>query len=297
MLSTIRFPVMETAAPPMRSLSVSPVSGPTLGNSTGEGRKALSLRRKIYPEPAASARQHSRGNTVQHIHKASSARCGTILVKLLVGWMATVCFAWTVWLILLSIKPNDTVNWVMKTQNFDNGTFWLMVDPTTVASCFSVAGLSLVAVAYAFVLVKLVRKPTQVRRVSHPWRIEAMAANWRQNQRRRSKLATFAAHTALLLVKHDGYAKKIAVSTTAVPCAFFVLTKPPVLVAFQRVWLKLVDLGVESAILYQLLEAGSPPVLVAAFTTILGMNALSCALMMYLPEQYTGLPEVLVDTL
>ncbi|EGZ22980.1 hypothetical protein PHYSODRAFT_295564 [Phytophthora sojae] len=42
--------------------------------------------------------------------------------------MALICFAWTIWLGLLTVKPNDTVNWVMKTENFDNGSFWLLVD-------------------------------------------------------------------------------------------------------------------------------------------------------------------------
>ncbi|KAE9004041.1 hypothetical protein PR002_g17174 [Phytophthora rubi] len=49
-----------------------------------------------------------------------------------VGAMASVCVGWTSWLILLIVKPNETVNWVMKTEDFDNGSFWLMVDAPAV---------------------------------------------------------------------------------------------------------------------------------------------------------------------
>ncbi|OWZ02584.1 hypothetical protein PHMEG_00025830 [Phytophthora megakarya] len=66
-------------------------------------------------------------------------------------------------------------------------------------------------------------------------------------------------------------------------------------VKIVRIWVKLADLAVESAILYQILEAGSPLLLVAVFAAIVGMNALSCVLMMMLPDTYSGLLEMFVD--
>ncbi|KAE8993940.1 hypothetical protein PR003_g21784 [Phytophthora rubi] len=110
-----------------------------------------------------------------------------------VGAMASVCVGWTSWLILLIVKPNETVNWVMKTEDFDNGSFWLMVD------------------------------------------------------------------------------------------------------APARVWIKIADLTVETLILCVILEDGSPIGLVVTFTAIVAMNAFSCAVMMFLPDSYAGLTEVIVD--
>ncbi|KAL3659051.1 hypothetical protein V7S43_015935 [Phytophthora oleae] len=66
-------------------------------------------------------------------------------------------------------------------------------------------------------------------------------------------------------------------------------------VQIVRVWVKFADLAVESAILYQTLEAGSPLVLVVAFAFVIGMNALSCVVMMLLPDGQSGLTEVFVD--
>ncbi|EGZ22974.1 hypothetical protein PHYSODRAFT_373405, partial [Phytophthora sojae] len=54
------------------------------------------------------------------------------LLQFAVAAMALICMAWTLSLLVLALKPNETVNWVMKTENFDNGSFWLMVDPSTV---------------------------------------------------------------------------------------------------------------------------------------------------------------------
>lgn len=64
----------------------------------------------------------------------------------------------------------------------------------------------------------------------------------------------------------------------------------------KRVWTKLADLAIETALLYRILEAGSPPALVATFTMIVGLNALSCSTMMFLPDDNIGLIEILADT-
>ncbi|KAJ8526086.1 hypothetical protein ON010_g15092 [Phytophthora cinnamomi] len=67
-------------------------------------------------------------------------------------------------------------------------------------------------------------------------------------------------------------------------------------VKIARVWTKFVDLAVETALLYRILESGSPPALLGTFTTIVGLNALSCSMMMVLPDDNIGLIEILADT-
>ncbi|KAG6609015.1 uncharacterized protein IUM83_12828 [Phytophthora cinnamomi] len=64
---------------------------------------------------------------------------------------------------------------------------------------------------------------------------------------------------------------------------------------YARVWMKIGDLLVETIVLYVVLEDGSPIELVVTFTAIVTMNAFSCALMMILPDSYTGLTEVIID--
>lgn len=34
------------------------------------------------------------------------------------------CICWNVWLIILTVSPNATANYLMNTGDFYNGTFW-----------------------------------------------------------------------------------------------------------------------------------------------------------------------------
>ncbi|KAG7378102.1 hypothetical protein PHYPSEUDO_010556 [Phytophthora pseudosyringae] len=201
------------------------------------------------------------------------------MLRVVIGVMAFSCILWTLWLLLLTIKPNDTVNWIMKTENFDNGTFWLMVDPSTAMIWFSAGGLSVVGMAYAFVLYNLVRRRNRVTGAPH-WslsrRFDAVTASLRREiiarSQHGSRLNTFFGQSVTLLMQDNSHAVQII-----------------------RVWVKFADLAIESAILYQILEAGSPVVLVVALSAIIGMSALSCAMMMLVPDTKSGITEVVVD--
>ncbi|GMF33199.1 unnamed protein product [Phytophthora lilii] len=93
---------------------------------------------------------------------SGSKKAVSLMLHALPGAMALICFSWTIWLMLLTVKPNDTVNWVMKTDNFDNGSFWLLVNPPVVMVWVSLCGLSLVAIAYAIVLIKMVKQRNRI---------------------------------------------------------------------------------------------------------------------------------------
>ncbi|KAE9090775.1 hypothetical protein PF005_g19146 [Phytophthora fragariae] len=163
--------------------------------------------------------------------------------------MASVCVGWTSWLILLIVKPNETVNWVMKTGDFNNGSFWLMVDAPAVINWLAVCGYSLVWLLYSVVLVRTLR-----------------------HKNRLAQLEYWASHRF-------------------VKVAAFLKTNRQ----YVRVWMKIVDLTVETLILFVVLEDGSPIGLVVTFTAIVTMNAFSCAVLMFLPDSYAGLTEVIVD--
>lgn len=70
-------------------------------------------------------------------------------------FVALVAIVWTMWLILLTMAPNATANYLMNTGQFDKGQFWLIIDPEPVLMSFSVCGLSVVMIGYLLVLSRM----------------------------------------------------------------------------------------------------------------------------------------------
>ncbi|POM76508.1 Hypothetical protein PHPALM_6245 [Phytophthora palmivora] len=66
--------------------------------------------------------------------------------------VALTCILWTAWLIILTVAPNKTANFLMNTGLYDDGQFWLIPEKLTVLQVFSVGGLVVVAVMYMLVL-------------------------------------------------------------------------------------------------------------------------------------------------
>lgn len=65
------------------------------------------------------------------------------------------CILWTFWLVLLSVHPNDAVNTLMNTTSYDNGVFWLLIEPTTELRLLGVFGFAVVLAGYGYILLKL----------------------------------------------------------------------------------------------------------------------------------------------
>lgn len=72
-----------------------------------------------------------------------------------VALVATICLSWTVWLVLLTVAPNDTINRLMDTGTFDDGTFWRFIDPPFSALLLGLSGLSCVGIAYLYIIVRV----------------------------------------------------------------------------------------------------------------------------------------------
>ncbi|KAK1930018.1 hypothetical protein P3T76_014515 [Phytophthora citrophthora] len=66
--------------------------------------------------------------------------------------MILVSIAWTAWLIVLTIAP---VNYLMGTTEFDDGNFWLIIDPEPVFMLVSVLSLAALLAAYVDVVLKM----------------------------------------------------------------------------------------------------------------------------------------------
>ncbi|RLN87588.1 hypothetical protein BBJ28_00027020, partial [Nothophytophthora sp. Chile5] len=103
-------------------------AGPVLVKATAFSPAPASP--KIYPETGSGL---SRSPTVAAWPSADrrpSMKTPSVLLQLVLAVVVAVCLAWTIWLILLTVAPNTMVNWIMNTQKFDNGSFWLFVYPS-----------------------------------------------------------------------------------------------------------------------------------------------------------------------
>lgn len=109
--------------------------------------------RKIYP--TASKAAGSSGNNAATGPRNSRAKKSRLVFQVAIALVACVCLVWTLWLILLNVAPNETINRVMKTETFDYGSFWLMVDPPKAMMVAATIGLFVVAIGYLSVLVAM----------------------------------------------------------------------------------------------------------------------------------------------
>lgn len=65
------------------------------------------------------------------------------------------CITWTAWLIVLNAAPNETANYLMDTETFDGGNFWLIVDAPPVVRALGLAGLIAVEIGYVYAFFKM----------------------------------------------------------------------------------------------------------------------------------------------
>ncbi|KAE8909713.1 hypothetical protein PF003_g6242 [Phytophthora fragariae] len=188
-----------------------------------------------------------------------------------------ICFGWTLWLILLNVAPNDTVNSVMNTKNFDYGSFWLMVAHSRALVGVTTFGLSVVALGYLSVLVKMftcLRRPENVCLFHQATSFELVhkmgkALTNAADRRLSSRVTSSAKKLASVLTHEESPARKRIFG----------------------------DLALETLLLYQMLEAGSPTVLIGIFTFVAASNVIACAAMMFEPHERAPLAETFIDIL
>ncbi|RLN96823.1 hypothetical protein BBJ28_00018480 [Nothophytophthora sp. Chile5] len=65
-----------------------------------------------------------------------------------VGAILCISLGWTLWLIMLTIFPNNTINFVMSTQAFDDGSFWAIIEPPIEVVAVGVTGLAIVMIGH-----------------------------------------------------------------------------------------------------------------------------------------------------
>lgn len=98
--------------------------------------------------------------------------------------IVSICVAWTTFLILLTLKPNETANYLMDTDSYDDGQFWLIVETDLGLRIVSTAALVMVNMGFVQVLVKMIFG----RRPDSSWRLSTLGTQMmnriaRMNQR------------------------------------------------------------------------------------------------------------------
>ncbi|KAG6609012.1 uncharacterized protein IUM83_12855 [Phytophthora cinnamomi] len=181
----------------------------------------------------------------------------------------------------LTIAPNYTVNWVMKTQSFDGGSFWLLVDPSPTVLALGILGLWTVGIGYLSLLMRIVKlgKPIQAKESEEDNLLQPKLMIFRRSLAHDESIWHQRAASTIQLVKEIadggsplGYAAKVAI--------------------------KFGDFLTDFVLLYLNLEAGSPLPLTIVFTTITVSSVLSSAVLVSLPSARTSLLlETLLDTL
>ncbi|EGZ22924.1 hypothetical protein PHYSODRAFT_295536 [Phytophthora sojae] len=216
---------------------------------------AAASQTKVYPTEAQAAKKSP--NTKASPHRPVTTQRATqphtpqsIFFLILIAVSGCTSLGWTLWLILLNVAPNDTVNRVMNTENFDYGSFWLLVDPSKAMVGVETFGLSVVALGYVGVLVKMlpcIRRSRQsylVHRVTNRSLRDKVekALNDAADSSRRSRLASSAARLAVSLTHEDSPTRKITVwykslyQALTIYCAcrfdFLIIVGCPMLVVF-----------------------------------------------------------------
>ncbi|KAE8967785.1 hypothetical protein PR001_g27993 [Phytophthora rubi] len=239
---------------------------------------------KVYPtlgNPEQSAKPQDSDPKPRDALRDRQTAQSTIL-KATIAIALCICFGWTLWLILLNVAPNDTVNSVMNTKNFDYGSFWLMVKPSKALVGMATFGLSVVALGYLSVLVKMftcLRRPENVclfHQASSQGLVHKMekALTNAADRRLSSRVTSSAKKLASVLFHEESPARKRI-----------------------NLLMKFGDLALETLLLYHMLEAGSPTVLIGIFTFVAASNAIACAAMMFEPHERAPLAETFIDIL
>lgn len=187
---------------------------------------------KLTPDPDAS-RPKTNGHQ-QWSSRAISSACSWFPRRLLlnsafkpalriaVGIVGLLCLLWTLFLIVLSIAPNATVNYLMNTETFDHGTFWLLIDPPVSVYVMTAIALGPVVVSFSAVIFSLIRDCLRCRprseakvkkaRVSTSDKFASMVKKSVDDARHRSGVISSTARIVSNLGDTSSNSRKLAVS-------------------------------------------------------------------------------------
>lgn len=226
---------------------------------------------QVAPASFSRLTSHARSFSSAHLRAWISfydayGSVGPLLVVILL-----ISIFWTAWLIVLTIAPNATANFLMNTGEYDGGEFWLIVDPDHTLQLASVVGLAVVDAAYVFVLWKMISwKTRNFVRNTNTFEAHHKMPGWLGSAR---ALFLRARHFWRDLAGIRGRYRK-----------------------FWNICLKTIDLALQSVVLHQLLDNGFSVVLVTCYAAFLCANSLSAAANILWGSQ-SALNEIFIDSI
>lgn len=148
----------------------------------------------------------------QHFTKEPQDRNKWTTVRsVLIGVAGLVCFVWTLWLVLLAVYPDATINYIMGTKEYDNGSFWLIGDPGLALTIVGGGGFAAIAVGYLRNLVHLVqsrqRPPDPNTTVQSSTRSSDRVSSL-QAMQMKAKVAQTALENSIALAAHDQHRRR-----------------------------------------------------------------------------------------
>ncbi|KAG6577843.1 uncharacterized protein IUM83_16792 [Phytophthora cinnamomi] len=185
-----------------------------------------------------------------------------------------ISIVWTAWLIVMTLAPNETANYLMNTGDYDDGQFWLLLDQEIGIKLVRIFGLSVVEVGYFHILVKMLV--------------------WRTTP------APFAAKAgAVRKASVEGKKGTVAVRWKSTTASEFWEELTGINGSYRKFWNlmhKIADLTTQIVLLGNYLEKGFPDVLVYGWAAFISANCLSCVHNILL-NKHTALAEILADSI
>jgi hypothetical protein len=243
----------------------------------------------VVPEPPTSRKMQQASSSPARSWLASAfqpalrARDLVVMLALIIALAASI--AWTAWLTVLTVSPNATANYIMSTQRYDEGSFWLLQDPPASLMMFGVTGFAIVGIGYVVVAIKLLKWFVAVKRRKARRPVPASPAQIALSR----VVGVAVAYTRLRNKRVRQFPRPAPqeVDSANRPLSgppSGLLMRPPSLLAAAlasvssdtvEFIVKMVDLAIQGVWLFQqVLETGSPPVFVGLCTASIVANAL-----------------------
>lgn len=206
--------------------------------------------------------------------------------------VTVIAIMWTSWLIVLTLAPNQTANFLMDTADFDNGLFWLIIDPEPVLMAFTVYGLSIVVFGYVYVLVRMTIRRNKYAGISYR-RLKA-----RTHQGPAAQLIRAIHGNRLLALWADvtgfhGRHRKFWVRGWGPDLEYLLITD---CFCTQNLYLKVLDLVMQTIVLLQVLKNGAPHSLIYGYAGLVAANAVVYSIGILTPRYHSAFAEILIDS-
>ncbi|KAI9990040.1 hypothetical protein PInf_020346 [Phytophthora infestans] len=241
-------------------------------------RFAVKYEREIEQRDRRIEELQSSSHASEGVNKSSSQRLsfwqvfGVFGIPMLLFLVMSIL--WTAWLIILTLAPNETANYLMHTGDYDDGHFWLLAEQELWIKLSRIAGLVLAVVGYLHIMVKML----VCRTVPASFAVKTGGIRKASIENKKVVLPTRRRSITLEGVWNE---------LTGINGSYR---------KFWNLAHKTADLITQFILLSSHLEQGFPNTLVYGWAAFISCNCLSCVLNILL-SKFSALTEILVDSM